>query len=80
MRAALFNVDGWMWRGRVSCISGRASATHRQKMQTQTFNDDACGVGGRLCCYSYISNAQARDVGHDDVEVAGDMRTRISDR
>ena len=36
--------------------------------------------GGRLCCYSYISNAQARDVGHDDVEVAGDMRTRISDK
>ena len=35
---------------------------------------------GGLCCYSYISNAQARDVGHDDVEVAGDMRTRILDR
>ena len=46
MRAALFNVDGWMWRGRVSCISGRASATHRHKMQARTFNDDACGVGG----------------------------------
>ena len=35
---------------------------------------------GGLCCYSYISNAQARNVGDDDVEVAGDMRTRVSDR
>ena len=48
MRAPLFNDDGWMWRGRVSCISGRALATHRQKMKTHTFNDDAGGVGGEV--------------------------------